>query len=380
MNHQVEILAASGKALFPFSRRFLCSILFFCLMRKWLINQVKLTFVQSSLMSRIMQSMPSLRKYTPTPYLFSGLGQTVAASFGPDVSKVSYRREDIFLPELLRPEGRACCPEVVPSGQMSLDWVLHQNRHISESFDSVYTDPDAVVILVPGLTGDSEAYYIKRIAQSLQGSFPCSYPVEEKCTNLLNGKVQVVVFNPRGRGGNPVLSPLLYSGGYTEDLRRAVAHVHTKLPRAALYAAGFSLGSNYLAKYVAEEGNGCILRGLVALACPIDLLSMSNNLASSRIGRVIDPYLVAMVQRVRVQHEKVLSTHPRLDLARIAQAKTMAEFDHQAIAPMFGFGCGSDYYRASACGLYLASIRRPTLFLHAYNDPIIPGRAEELLF
>jgi len=68
-----------------------------------------------------------------------------------------------------------------------------------------------------------------------------------------------------------------------------------------------------------------------------------------------------------------LSTDPRYDLKHISEAKTMAEFDDRAIAPMFDFDCASDYYRRSSSGLFLSSIRTPTLFLHAENDPILPG-------
>jgi predicted alpha/beta-fold hydrolase len=40
---------------------------------------------------------------------------------------------------------------------------------------------------------------------------------------------------------------------------------------------------------------------------------------------------------------------------------------------MFDYACASDYYRFSSAGLYLTRINRPTLFLHAMNDPITPG-------
>lgn len=59
-----------------------------------------------------------------------------------------------------------------------------------------------------------------------------------------------------GRGGNTLKSPLLYSVGFTEDLRRVVAGVRASQPPSVpLLAVGFSLGSNYLAKYLGEEGD-----------------------------------------------------------------------------------------------------------------------------
>ena len=47
--------------------------------------------------------------------------------------------------------------------------------------------------------------------------------------------------------------------GYTEDLRRVIARLKRRYPHHRLVAAGFSLGSNYLTKFVGEEGADCAL-------------------------------------------------------------------------------------------------------------------------
>ena len=74
----------------------------------------------------------------------------------------------------------------------------------------------------------------------------------------------------------------MYSAGYTEDLRRAVAHVRTSRPQArALTAAGYSLGASYLAKYVCEEGERCALAGAALFACMTDLVAGIARLGGS---------------------------------------------------------------------------------------------------
>jgi predicted alpha/beta-fold hydrolase len=274
-----------------------------------------------------------------------------------------------------RRETSSCCPAVVPTGIVSLDW-LDQ------------TDPGApVAVIVPGLTGDSSSRFVQRVAAHL----------------WTQHGMRVACYNPRARGGNPLATPFLYSVGYTEDLRRVIAHIHEVYPSAPICAAGYSLGryiflsfllvyfsfflsfllvyfsfflsyrSNYLAKYVGEEKEHCVLRAAVCLACPVDCLQISNSLTHSLLGKIVDPALVQSVQRVRASIEHVLKTDTRYNLQHIAEAKTMAEFDDRAIAPMFDFACASDYYRHSSSGLFLSSIRTPTLFLHADNDPIVPG-------
>ena len=52
-------------------------------------------------------------------------------------------------------------------------------------------------------------------------------------------------------------------------------------------------------------------------------------------------------------------------------AKTVTRFDHLLTAPMFGFKCGSDYYRAAGCGNVISNVQTKCLFLHASNDPIV---------
>ena len=65
-----------------------------------------------------------------------------------------------------------------------------------------------IALIVPGLTSSSREGYVKRVAHTLR-----------------RRGWRVACFNPRGRGGNPVATPMLYSVGYTEDLRAVIAKI-----------------------------------------------------------------------------------------------------------------------------------------------------------
>lgn len=55
--------------------------------------------------------------------------------------------------------------------------------------------------------------------------------------------------NSRGCANTDILTPHIYSGGYTDDLRVALKHIQNKLPPGTpLIGIGFSLGSNVLVK------------------------------------------------------------------------------------------------------------------------------------
>lgn len=55
--------------------------------------------------------------------------------------------------------------------------------------------------------------------------------------------------NCRGCANSEIKTPQMYSGGYTDDLRVALAHIQKRLaPNTPLVGIGFSLGSNILVK------------------------------------------------------------------------------------------------------------------------------------
>ena len=75
--------------------------------------------------------------------------------------------------------------------------------------------------------------------------------------------------------GVPITSPQLYSAGSTDDFRQALMYISYRFPKATLHGLGFSLGSNVLTKYIAEEGEQTRLHSGCALACvgPIPISS-----------------------------------------------------------------------------------------------------------
>ena len=67
--------------------------------------------------------------------------------------------------------------------------------------------------------------------------------------------------------GVPLTSPQLYSSCHTDDIRHALLYISHRYPQALLLGLGFSLGANVLTRYVAEEGEECILISACVLAC-----------------------------------------------------------------------------------------------------------------
>jgi abhydrolase domain-containing protein 1/3 len=123
--------------------------------------------------------------------------------------------------------------QATDGGTIALDWLMHSD--VVEGISQVVnasnpgTDRTPIAIIVPGLTSDSSAAYIKHIA-----------------FRLAKEGWNVVVQNHRGLGGISLTSDCVYTAGWTEDLRKVIAHIHSQFPEAPLFAVGTSIGANVL--------------------------------------------------------------------------------------------------------------------------------------
>ena len=114
-------------------------------------------FVSSTLLPRLS----TLRQGYRPPLLHpTGLLQSRLADLRPPPAEATpFARETLQLPALSStPSSTPCCPELVPAGLVSIDWL---------------DQPDAtapICLLIPGLTGSSDSAYIRRTAVALHAA------------------------------------------------------------------------------------------------------------------------------------------------------------------------------------------------------------------
>nr|CAD7461417.1 unnamed protein product [Timema tahoe] len=99
-------------------------------------------------------------------------------------------------------------------GEVGLDWLE----------DNCSSDAPVIIIL-PGLTGASQAEYVK-------------------CLTLAANQIgiRIVVFNNRGLGGLILKTPRIYCAANSEDLEEVIKHVHSRNPNVKIGAIGISMG------------------------------------------------------------------------------------------------------------------------------------------
>jgi len=201
--------------------------------------------------------------------------------------------------------------------------------------------PRPLVILVHGLTGSMDSSYVRVTAH-----------------HLLQKGYPVLRLNLRGAGPSRGRTRAFYHAGRSDDLHRVIGQLDGRLAANGIVLVGFSLGANVVLKYLGERGPLAPVSGAVSISAPIDLALTQRQISKWRNRRYHDFLLREM---------KVERPSPA-DISRII------DFDDRVVAPANGFADAADYYRQSSSNQFLAQIRRPTLLIHAANDPWIPAR------
>ena len=168
---------------------------------------------QGSRASRLLEGCSEVHRRVAPPLILGGIFKPCSGVLDAWMRpRLSYQREIIRIPKRKKPERATCCPDIIPEGVVSLDW------HSPEKQDGEkgQTTTKAVFVIVPGLTGHSDSYYVRNVASHISRSWPGS---------------KIAAYNPRGRGGNILRSPFLYSAGFTEDLR----YVTTQISGATMH-------------------------------------------------------------------------------------------------------------------------------------------------
>jgi predicted alpha/beta-fold hydrolase len=221
-----------------------------------------------------------------------------------------------------------------------------------------------MVLLIHGLSGGLESKYMRGTARLLlKAGFRCA------------------LFQQRGAGPSPNRLPRSYHHGASEDLGLVLAELRRRHPATPLYGVGWSLGGNVLLKHLGEQGARSPLSGAIAVSAPF-LLHECALFLRQGFARLYQDHMLGELKRGLRRKFSSLPHPPGLDLAAALAARDFIEFDNAATAPLNGFKDALDYYATCANRQYLKHIHRPTLILHAMDDPfmtpdIVPS-AEEL--
>ncbi len=223
-----------------------------------------------------------------------------------------------------------------------------------------------VVVLFHGLTGSVRSPYILRTMERL-------------------GRLgfAVVLMHFRGCCGEPNRLPRSYHSGETEDARLWLQEVKRRYPQSPLFAVGFSLGGNMLLKLMGECGADALPDAAVAVSAPMDLAACANRIDQG-FSRRYQHHLMKPLKKELIEKYRRFDMHALIGLREkdVASLRTFWEFDDACTAPVHGFESAADYYTRCSAKRFFSDIVKPTLIIHAKDDPftgegVIP-RAHDL--
>jgi uncharacterized protein len=127
---------------------------------------------------------------------------------------------------------------------VEISWSRHPNEIEADK---------PIVLVLHGLEGSFDSFYAKRMMNA-----------------LYNQNWTPVLMHFRGCGNQTNRKAQTYHSGQTADVTEFIQYLTQRFPRNPIYAVGFSLGGNVLAKYVGENKNS-LLDGAVVISAPLDL-------------------------------------------------------------------------------------------------------------
>ncbi len=207
--------------------------------------------------------------------------------------------------------------------------------------------PVPLVLLVHGLGGSAESFYLRRAAQA-----------------ALDRGWASLRFNLRGAD---MEGEDFYHAGLSGDLHAALASPEVAGYRP-VYAVGFSLGGNPVLR-MAAEGADPRLAAVAAVSPPLDLGACAE--AFDRPGRAL--YRSYLLSGLKQMYAAVAARRPvPLPVPEVRRIRRIQEWDDRLVAPRHGFADARDYYRRMSAGPLLGRLRVPALVVAAEDDPLVP--------
>jgi uncharacterized protein len=212
-----------------------------------------------------------------------------------------------------------------------------------------------ILILIHGLEGSALSHYARRM---LQASARLGLTTQ--------------VHHHRSCSGEPNRLARSYHSGDTQDLHTNLSRLKADYPDSPLLAVGYSLGGNVLCKYLGEYGQSSLIDSGVVVSAPLQLAACAKRLESG-FSRVYQRHLIKQMQQKlydKLRHPQLGPLMP-VSLEEVAKLTSFHDFDHRVTAPLHGFDGVEDYYRRASGLDYLYLIGKPTLVIHASDDPFM---------
>ena len=232
------------------------------------------------------------------------------------------------------------------------------------------TEPDVKVLAHCRWQTDRHKHATVVIWHGMEGSAQSIYMIAT-ADKAFRAGFNVVRVNYRNCGGTEHLTPTLYHGGLSDDLRVVVKQLIEDDGLKRIFMLGFSLGGNMVLKLAGEYGEDVppevVAIGVVSPS--VDLQASAEMIQSRRNWIYHKRFMHSLKSKMRLKHKLFPDVY---DLSRLPQIRNLVEFDDEFTSIAAGFLNARDYYHRASSIRVIEKIRVPTLIIHAEDDPFIP--------
>ncbi len=273
---------------------------------------------------------------------------------------------------------------MIVSGNFKPAWYL-RNPHLQTILANINKPPIPTVSYETVQLDDGDSLQLARgtasgsstvlILHGLEGSLNSAYA--RRLIDYLNKRnIPVVFMFFRSCNGKPNLKTRSYHSGETDDLRSVISYLKRQGTKR-ISLVGYSLGGNVTLKYMGEGRVDDSISCAIGVSVPmlLDVCARRMNKGFSRL------YQHTLLKRLlnKVEQKRHLFQQEGYNLSRTPN--NFVEFDDTFTAPIHHFDSAEDYYRKSSSRQFLGAIEKPTLILHAQDDPfmttdVIPKSSE----
>jgi predicted alpha/beta-fold hydrolase len=205
------------------------------------------------------------------------------------------------------------------------------------------------------------------ILHGLEGSAHSSYA--QRILNYCNlHQIAAVFMYFRGCSGEPNRLLRSYHSGETGDLKQVIQHLQNK-GVSDIALLGYSLGGNQVMKYMGEAETDSTIRGAIGVSVPM-MLGICSETMNRGFAKI---YQATLLRRLitKIQQKQVLIEDSTFSFPNPTKMKNFQQFDDHFTAPVHGFDSANDYYEKSSSRQFLVNINKPTLLIHAKDDPFM---------
>jgi abhydrolase domain-containing protein 1/3 len=216
-----------------------------------------------------------------------------------------------------------------------------------------------VLIVLPGITGHSKSGYLVHL---VNGAYSHGW--------------RVVVLVYPGTDLSKVSTARFIRGHVTHDLEITIDHIKSRLPAAAIYGAGYSMGAALLTKYLAHHGSASKLNAGISCSNPFDVLYSVQSIAKGYIKQLYNIHFLGALKKMYRNNLTVFQeAFPHMTPEDVAAISSVEEYDTKLTMAHFGFSNLQEYYVSLGCKDSVSDVSVPMLVAHARDDPIVPADA-----